>query len=140
VNNYLPMRPLFTFLLCLCSLSIFANEADSVQAFLDSLESKFNYQHGEIKFDNGIGTLNVPAGFRYLDGKQAEYVIHDLWGNPGGGGTMGMILPEEIGITEGRAWAFIITYEEMGHVKDDDADDIDYDDMLKQLQDETAEE
>lgn len=132
------MKSLLPLALCLFIASAFANEADSTQVFADSLEATFTYQHGEIKFDNGIGTLNVPKGFRYLDPKQAEYVIHDLWGNPGGSGTLGMLLPEEIGITEG-AWAFIITYEEMGYVKDDDADDIDYDDLLEELQSEAAE-
>ncbi|MBL0743089.1 DUF2167 domain-containing protein [Chryseolinea lacunae] len=136
------MKPLLTFLLCvsMTMAHAFTIPVDSAQMFVDSLEATFNYQHGEIKFENEIGTLNVPAGFRYLDAKQTEYVIHDLWGNPGGSGTLGMILPDEIPITDGRSWAFIISYEEMGHVKDDDADDIDYDEMLGQLQEETVEE
>jgi uncharacterized membrane-anchored protein len=109
-------------------------EVDSTQLFLDSLESSFNYQTGEIKFDNGIGTLAVPKGFRYLDTNDSKRVIHDLWGNPHGEGTLGMLVPENIPITSAESWAFIIEYEEMGYVKDDDADDIDYDDLLEDLQ------
>lgn len=114
------------------AFAAFPPETDSTQLFLDSLEASFHYETGDINLDD-IGTLKVPKGFRYLDSKQAQYVIHDLWGNPGGEGTLGMIVPEDMPIT-GEAWAFIITYDEMGYVKDDDADDIDYDDMLEELQ------
>jgi uncharacterized membrane-anchored protein len=34
--------------------------------------------------------------------------------------------------------AFIITYDEMGYVKDDDADEIDYDELLKEMQSDAA--
>jgi len=109
-----------------------SGDTDSTQLYLDSLEASFHYQTGDIQLDN-IGTLKVPKGFRYIDSKQAQYVIHDLWGNPGGDGTLGMIVPENLAISNG-AWAFIITYDEMGYVEDDDADDIDYDDMLEEMQ------
>lgn len=111
---------------------------DSTDIFIDSLEASFHYQTGEIKLENNIGTLKVPQGFRYLDAKQAQYVIHNLWGNPGGDGTLGMIVPENMQIS-GNAWAFIITYDEMGYVDDDDADDMDYDEMLTDMQKEEKE-
>ncbi|WP_276373476.1 DUF2167 domain-containing protein [Chryseolinea sp. H1M3-3] len=133
------MKKVIALLLCVSVVhAVAAIETDSAKLFFDSLEASFTYQHGEIKLDDGIGTLNVPEGFRYLDPKQAAYIIHDLWGNPHGEGTLGMIVPENIGITEERSWAFIITYEEMGYVKDDDADDIDYDDLLKEMQSDAA--
>lgn len=133
------MKKVIALLLC-ASLAhaVAATEIDSAKLFFDSLEASFTYQHGEIKLDDGIGTLNVPAGFRYLDATQAAYVIHDLWGNPHGDGTLGMIVPENIGITDERSWAFIITYEEMGYVKDDDADEIDYDELLSEMQSDAA--
>jgi uncharacterized membrane-anchored protein len=109
----------------------FNDGPDSTKIFLDSLEASFHYQTGDIQLDN-IGTLKVPKGFRYLDSNQAKYVIHDLWGNPGGDGTLGMIVPENMEISNG-AWAFIITYDEMGYVEDDDADEIDYDEMLEEI-------
>lgn len=118
--------------------AVAAIEADSAKLFFDSLESSFNYQRGEIKLDDDIGTLNVPEGFRYLDATQAAYVIHDLWGNPHGEGTLGMIVPEYVGIADEHAWAFIITYDEMGYVKDNDADEIDYDELLKEMQSDAA--
>lgn len=133
------MKKIFTLLLC--SLFVHANagtEPDSTKQFFDSLEASFSYQDGVIELEDGIGILNVPEGFRYLDATQASYVIHDLWGNPHGEGTLGMIVPKNIGITDERSWAFIITYDEMGFVKDDDADDIDYDDLMKEMQSDAA--
>lgn len=136
------MKQLFTLFLSCALLPAFATdpEVDSTQLFLDSLEATFHYQEGDITFDNNVGTLKVPNGFRYLDADQTRYVIHDLWGNPGGDGTMGMIVPANIPITSPDSWAFIVTYDEMGYVDDEDADDIDYDDMLSDMQSETAEE
>lgn len=133
------MKKVITILLCVLVVhAVAAIEIDSAKMFYDSLESSFHYQRGEIKLDDGIGNLNVPEGFRYLDATQASYVIHDLWGNPHGEGTLGMIVPDNIGITDERSWAFIITYDEMGYVKDDDAGEIDYDELLKEMQSDAA--
>lgn len=115
-----------------------AQSIDSMQLFMDSLEASFVYQQGEIKLENGVGTVNIPTGFRYLDPVQTETVIVDLWGNPSGAGTLGMIVPEQTPITSFNAWAFIITYDEMGYVEDDDAEDMDYDEVLEELQSETT--
>ena len=133
------MKNIIALLLCftLANASL-ANDKDSVTLFFDSLEASFKYQHGQIILEDGIGTLNVPQGFRYLDAAQADYIIHDLWGNPHGQGTLGMIVPENIGITDERSWAFIITYDEMGYVKDDDAEEIDYTELLKEIQSDAA--
>ena len=133
------MKNFIALLLCITLANAsWANDKDSVTLFFDSLEASFKYQHGQIILDDGIGTLNVPEGFRYLDAAQADYIIHDLWGNPHGQGTLGMIVPESIGITDERSWAFIITYEEMGYVKDDDAEEIDYAELLKEIQSDAA--
>ena len=133
------MKKIVTILLCvLVADAGAAIEIDSTKMFYESMESSFRYQHGVIQLDDDVGTLKVPEGFRYLDATQASYVIHDLWGNPHGEGTLGMIVPDDIGITDERSWAFIITYDELGYVKDDDADEIDYDELLKEMQSDAA--
>ncbi len=90
-------------------------------------------QKGVIKLDNDLGQITVPEGFGYLDANQSEFVIKDLWGNPSGDGTLGMLVPEDRKVYDDNSWAFIITYDEIGYVKDDDADDIDYDDLLEEM-------
>jgi uncharacterized membrane-anchored protein len=114
-----------------------AQSVDSVKLLLDTLEARLNYQYGEIKLENGIGTIHVPDGFRYLDSEQSAYVLKDLWGNPDGSGTLGMIVPQNTSLLADNGWAFIVTYDEMGYVKDDDAGDIDYDEMLTEMQNDT---
>jgi uncharacterized membrane-anchored protein len=115
-----------------CWISSFA-QIDSAQVLIDSLEASLHYQQGEIKLKNDLGTLIVPDGFRYLDGKQSRYVLEDLWGNPEDTVVMGMIVPENTGVLGDNSWAFIITYDEMGYVKDDDAGEIDYDELLDEM-------
>jgi uncharacterized membrane-anchored protein len=116
------------------SFCLNAQSVDSLQQFLDSIESKLTYRQGEITLANGIGTLQVPKNFRYLDAEQSTYVLQDLWGNPNGSGTLGMIVPENISLLADNSWAFIITYDEMGYVEDDDADEIDYEELLEEMQ------
>jgi uncharacterized membrane-anchored protein len=43
-------------------------------------------------------------------------------------------------VLDDSSYAINITYEEMGFVDDDDADDIDYDELLESMQDDLAEE
>jgi uncharacterized membrane-anchored protein len=128
------MKKIIVSIALLLSVLTAFGQIDSAQMLTDSLEASLQYAHGEIKFQNGIGTLSVPAGFRYLDAKQSQFVLEDLWGNPQDTTVMGMIVPENRGMLADNSWAFIITYEEMGYVKDDDADEIDYDELLEEMQ------
>jgi len=126
------------FLTYLLAFNVFAENDPEVQARIDSVEATFKYQHGKITLRNGLATITVPPGFKYLDAKQSEYVLTDLWGNPKGPDmSLGMLLPENQGVLGDNSWVFNIQYDEIGYVKDDDADDINYDDLLKDLQEET---
>ena len=93
---------------------------------------------GSVDLGKGIGKLEIPAGFKYLNPTQSNYVLADLWGNPPSE-TEGMIFPAEAGPFYPATWAIEITYEEEGHVKDDDAKDIDYDDLLEDMQKQVSE-
>lgn len=114
-------------------------EQDTTMFTMEDVEAMLKYQTGEIKLENGNATLNVPKGFGYLDKEQSMYVLTDLWGNPKDETVLGMLVPEGLGVLGETSWAYVIEYEEMGYVKDDDAGDIDYDDLLKDLQKETEE-
>ena len=127
------------FLSFICIVS-FAQEED-YQTYVDSLEKTFTYEHGTIDLKNGIGRINVPAGFKYLNGEQSNHVLVDLWGNPDDGGqSMGFILPENQGVMSDSGYVFNIEYNEIGFVKDEDADEIDYDELLTQMRKDAVEE
>lgn len=126
---------LLAILVCLSSSYVFSQESNpNLQAEIDAIEKTFTYQHGKITLKNGVGHLNLPTGFKYLDEEQSERVLVDLWGNPEGENiTLGMILPESKGVLSDSSYVFNIQYDEIGYVKDNDADDIDYDELLKQM-------
>ncbi|TGE23152.1 DUF2167 domain-containing protein [Hymenobacter metallicola] len=113
-----------------------ADSVDREQAYIDSVQATLHYQTGHIVLPNNLGSLNVPQGFRYLDVKQSDYVLTKLWGNPDGE-SLGMLFPENRGPLDADSWAFAVEYDPSGYVKDDDAADIDYDDLLKEMQDDT---
>src|SRR3569832_784347 len=94
---------------------------------MDSIESSLHYKTGKIDLGGGIATINVPAGFKFLDAAEAKYVIEDLWGNPKGNAPLGALFPASSGATDAGSYAFIIQYEDMGYVKDSDAYKINYD-------------
>jgi uncharacterized membrane-anchored protein len=123
-----------------------ANKDDSTVAkliqqvkLMDSINKAMKYQTGVVKMSNGIAQLNVPAGFKYLNAEQSKYVLTDLWGNPARTDVLGMLFPESGGPFADSSYAFIISYEDVGYVKDEDADKIDYDEMLKNMQKEEVE-
>ena len=105
-------------------------------SYVDPVEGSFTYQRGEIALSNGVATLNVPEGFKFLDEQQTKRVLVDLWGNPSAEGCLGMIFPEQDGVLMEGGYAFVVQYDEIGYVKDDDADEIDYEDLLKNLKEE----
>jgi len=109
-----------------------AQEFDSTQWKINQIEQSIKYQTGKIDLDNA--TLTVPAGFQFLDKEQSNFVLTDLWGNPPDSSILGMLVPEGHGILGDSSWAFTVSFDEMGYVKDDDAEDIDYDDLLKEQQ------
>ncbi len=107
---------------------------------LPDIESMFTYQHGAVELPNGVASLNIPPGFKFLDQEQSRTVVVDIWGNPSAESVLGLILPEHDGVLTDDSYAFVVQYDEIGHVKDDDADDIDPEELLAELQDGEAEE
>jgi uncharacterized membrane-anchored protein len=111
------------------------------QEQLHKLAEGLHYKQGEITLKNGLAKINVPAEFRYLDSADTDTVLVKMWGNPPtNGGTLGMLIPANIGPDEPDCVAIIITFEDEGYVKDDDAARINYDDLLKQKKADTAKE
>nr|WP_315198620.1 DUF2167 domain-containing protein [uncultured Flavobacterium sp.] len=129
-----------TIISCLFTFFMYSQDENELKK-LDSIEKTFRYEHGSINLKNGIGKINIPKGFKYLNPVQAERVLVELWGNPKGENlTLGLLLPENQGVMSQNGYVFNIQYDEIGHVEDDDADDINYDDLLTEMQKETVEE
>jgi uncharacterized membrane-anchored protein len=121
------------FSLALCAPAMAAEE--TAAHFLQSL----HFQDGTIKLPGDIATLSLPPSFRYLPPADTERLLVEGWGNPPGSTTLGMIVPADISPLEQAGWGAIITYDKDGHVKDDDADSIKYDALLKEMQESVTE-
>lgn len=105
----------------------------AMQQVQDSIDNSLNYSTGKVKPDGGQVQLDIPTGFKYLNKQQSIYVLTKLWNNPESAtqGVIGMIFPEKGGPFVDSSYAFVVTYEEIGYVKDEDAGKIDYDQLLK---------
>ncbi|MEO6315440.1 MAG: DUF2167 domain-containing protein [Chitinophagaceae bacterium] len=107
---------------------------------LDSAEKATHYQTGSVALSNGVAHLNLPPGFKYIDGRQSQFILESLWRNPPDASVLGMIVKDSFHLNNIESdWAFIITYDAMGYVKDDDADKIKYDELLADLKKGTEE-
>ena len=117
------------------SISLFIT---AVQPFAADHAPSFKWKTGKIEIGDNIALINLPSDFRYLDPKQSKMVIEDLWSNPKGSadGVLGMIFPLTMDPISDDSWGIVITYEDSGFVKDDDADNIDYDELLSTMQNE----
>ncbi len=90
-------------------------------------------RQGEIDLRNGVATLNVPKEFDYLDPEDAQTVLVKLWGNPPHAKILGLLLPADMSPLAEGCWAVTISFVEDGFVRDDDANKINYDDLLKKM-------
>jgi uncharacterized membrane-anchored protein len=113
--------------------------AEDIEAATAEFESQLEYRRGRVALPGDIATLDVPESFRYLAPEQADKILVEAWGNPPGTKTLGMLFPSDVSPLSEEGWGVVITYDEDGHVDDGDAGGIDYDEMLKQMKDDTAE-
>jgi uncharacterized membrane-anchored protein len=117
-----------------------AAQDDAVPKEALQLIESLHYQGGTINVDAAHAALNLNDEFRFLDATDAQKVLSELWGNPPDDEVLGMLVPVAAPLSDPKkSWAVVITYEEEGHVSDKDAAGTDYDAMLKQMQQGTAE-
>jgi uncharacterized membrane-anchored protein len=101
--------------LSLASSGVFAQEG----------ELPFDVQSGPITGELGKARLDVPAGLGYLDRANTRKLLEASQNVPSGA--------EVGGVWSDDGWFVIFTYEESGHVKDEDKDELDADDLLDTL-------
>jgi len=98
------------------------------------------YQQGEINLQDGLAKLTVPKEFNFLGPDDAETVLVKFWGNPPSRQKpLGLLMPAGLTPLDPDCWVVTITYVADGYVKDNDAGKINYDDLLKQMQEAVGE-
>jgi uncharacterized membrane-anchored protein len=126
-------------IVALCLFALLAARADDASAHLSkdqivSLVSALKWQTGTITLKDGLAKINLSDDFRFLGNEDARKVLHDVWNNPDDPSILGMIFPKDKGPIDDDNWAVLVSYEESGYVKDDEAGKINYDDLLKKMQ------
>ena len=135
------LRALAVFAACLFIQPAVADDAAStqpktVEQFVDSL----HFKTGTVKVARANATLKLNDDFRYLDTRDAQRVLEQLWGNPPDAEVLGMLVPTATPLTdEKRSWAVVVTYSSDGYVSDTEASKIDYTKMLGEMQESTRE-
>ncbi|AOP35111.1 hypothetical protein A0128_15435 [Leptospira tipperaryensis] len=122
--------------LMLLSFGLYPQQNEEANQIVKNLK----YQTGKIVLGDNLATLTVPPHFRYIDGKQSKLVLEKVWGNPPGPEPLGMLfLKNESPISQNFTFAISIGFSEEGFIKDDDAKDMDYEDLLDEMKDDTKE-
>ena len=140
VTGFFTTIILFGLTLCCKTQLAFGQEEENSseqQATIDQLTAlaeSLDPQVGDISLGNELLTLSVPDDFYFLDAQDAETVLVEIWGNPPGQDVLGMLLPTGYTPLDFDSWAVTIQYTDDGHVSDNDAAGIDYDDMLQEMQ------
>lgn len=100
--------------------------------FLDSLD--LDYREGLVTLPTAHASLDVTEAFRFLDQQDARAVLEDYWGNPEDDTVIGMLVPAATPIGEEGNWGVVLSYSGDGYVSDEDASEIDYDELLEEMQ------
>lgn len=94
--------------------------------------------HGVITLTEGQAQVDVPAGYYFLGPDDARFVIEKLWRNPPDATMLGLLFPAAMTPFGEQDFGVSFQFDPMGYVSDEDAEGYDYDDLLKQMQDDTT--
>lgn len=82
-----------------------STEQQEYEQWAKQIWDSLDRQTGEIKLGNAVATLDVPEYFYFLNSRDAEKVLVDVWGNPPGQTTLGMLFPESMTPFDPDSWA-----------------------------------
>ncbi len=108
-----------------------------VRTTAEEFEAKLGYRSGRIDLNHGLATLDVPPSFRFIGPEGSARLLEQAWGNPPGSaeGVLGMLIPSSASPLSREGWGVVITFDDDGYVDDKGAESINYDKLLKQMQD-----
>ncbi len=120
--------------------TVLATEQQQYLEWAKNIWEGLERQTGSIELPEAAARLDVPEQFYFLNAKDADTVLVEVWGNPPGQPVLGMLFPAHLTPFDENSWAVTIEYEEDGYVSDADAADIDYSELLTQMQEDTRAE
>ncbi|MHA6206152.1 DUF2167 domain-containing protein [Dyella soli] len=129
-------------LLAACALATPARADDAGRTKAESFVASLHPLTGKVVIPGAEATLNLADGYSFLPAADAQRVLTQLWDNPPDDSVLGMILPgnDARSVLDGRRWAVVVTFVDEGYVSDQDAAKIDYNAMLKDMQEAARDE
>jgi uncharacterized membrane-anchored protein len=123
------VRAILIALLVACAFHVTSTRA---QEDANALIALMHPRSGIIPLANGTVQLNIGPDFTYLDSADATTMLTKILKNPPDAvaGNLGMIIPKK----KDEGWFAVLSYSAEGHVSDSDAGDVNYDELLKQMQ------
>ena len=134
--RYVPMGLLLAASL-LCAVPFAASAQDEAGMSATQFVQSLQFHDGTIEVPEAKARFNLDASFHYLGKADARRVLEDMWGNPPDDDVLGMIVPDAPGLTDDNSWAVVVTYADDGYVSDEDANKIDYTQLLHDMQEQT---
>lgn len=100
-------------------------------AWLDDLSPR----SGRVRIEAANAQLDLGDSYVFYGEDDAWKILTEAWGNPpeAAEGVLGLVMPKWA-TPFSDSWGAVITFEEVGYVSDDDAADVDYDELLEELQ------
>jgi uncharacterized membrane-anchored protein len=123
------MRLAATILFSLCAALAWG--ADDAEAGAGPGGRKLDFQTGKVQVGSALATIDLPDGYKYLQQSDARFVVENVLHNPPNPSVVGLVVRSD----GDQGFLAIVSYEdEQGHIKDDDAKTINYDQLLTQMQ------
>jgi len=96
---------------------------------------------GRVSLPAANATLDLGDKYDFYGSEDAKKILVQLWGNPSEGveGVLGLVMPAGASPLS-DSWGAVVTYQEAGFVSDDDAADVDYDELLGQMREQETSE
>ncbi len=121
--------------LVLSTISLcFSQTKEELNQKVDSIEKTLHYQKsGEVILE-GIGTIKIPKGYKYLEKEDAERVLVALWENKRYPDmTLGMLVRDDQKVMDENMFATNIEYKKSGLINKFELENENFNRLLKQL-------
>jgi uncharacterized membrane-anchored protein len=134
-------RLLAAAILVFVTASSYAQSPRGPSSTPEEFEAKLGYQTGTVTLKSGLATIRLPKSFRFIGPEGSRRLLVEAWGNPPATAedVLGMLIPSEASPVSADGWGIVITYDEDGYVNDGDAAKMDFNKLLKDMQESASE-
>jgi uncharacterized membrane-anchored protein len=110
-------------------------DAAALERQIQGIAARLHPVSGDVRIPQAHAVLHLGRDYYFLPASEARIVLTEGWGNPADAaeGVLGMVFPAGRTFAD-DTWGAVVTYENNGHVNDDDAASTDYSALLREMQ------